>query len=319
MAGHHALVIGGFGQDGSYLCEQLRERGVEVATLGRQGLTWDGHTARDVTVSNQGAMRDLIAAAGFDEIYYLAAHHHSAEGIGQAEQDLVRRSFEVHVDGLINVLDGMVAARSSAGLFYAASSHVFGIVSGERAQTEETPMQPVCAYGVSKAAGVHLCRLYRHNYGVRASAGFLYNHESPRRPPHFLSRKVARAVVEIERGVRHELVVGSLDAQVDWGYCPEYTMAMQQILNVADPGDYIIASGRTITVREFIAAVFSAAGLDWQKYTRQDPDVVRKQGRGLLMGDPSKLARATGWSAQTTAERLACIMLDAERKGYRAQ
>lgn len=318
MGERRALVIGASGQDGSYLCEQLGERGVEIAALGRKGLTWRGRHFDEVMLSDRRAMRELIGDAGFAEIYYLAAYHHSAEDVNYAEGDLVRCSFDVHVDGLINVLDGMVAARSPAGLFYAASSHVFGIVTGESPQTEDTPMRPVCAYGTSKAAGVQLCGLYRRDYGVRACAGFLYNHESPRRTPRFLSRKVVRAVAEIERGERQELVVGDLDASVDWGYCPEYTMAMQQILNVTDPADYIIASGRTATVRDFIAAAFSATGLDWREYTRQDTGMVKKHDRGLLVGDPSRLTRATGWSARTTAEELARIMLDAERKGYRA-
>jgi GDPmannose 4,6-dehydratase len=308
-----ALVIGAAGQDGSYLSEQLRADGAEVFGLTRQGLT--GPTANDrspIMLSDRAGMRSIIERGAFDQIYYLAAYHHSAEDRLESEVDVVRRSFAVHVDGLLNVLEAMAATRSRAAFFYAASSHVFGIVR-EAPQTELTPLAPICPYGISKSAGVQLCRLYRNEHGVRASVGFLFNHESPRRPPRFLSRKVARAAVEIRRGSRRHLTLGDLEAQADWGYSPEYTDAMRRILALDEPGDYIIASGRAACVREFVAAAFARVGLDWRDAVKIDPSLVQKINRGPLVGNPDKLARATGWTARTTLGQLAAIMVDAEQ------
>ena len=308
-----ALVIGAAGQDGSYLSEQLTADGAEVFGLTRDGLT--GPTGIDrspVTLTDRAAIRSIIERCGFHQIYYLAAYHHSAEDRMESEVDMVRRSFAVHVDGLLNVLEVLAATRSRAALFYAASSHVFGIVT-EAPQTELTPLAPICPYGISKTAGVQLCRLYRNEYGVRASVGFLFNHESPRRPPRFLSRKVARAVVEIRRGSRRYLTLGDLEAQADWGYSPEYTDAMRRILTLNEPGDYVIASGRAACVREFVAAAFARLGMDWRDHVKIDRSLVQKIKRGPLVGNPAKLERATGWTARTTLGQLAAIMVEAER------
>jgi GDPmannose 4,6-dehydratase len=308
-----ALVIGAAGQDGSYLSEQLKADGVEVFGLTRQGLIGPFAIARSpVALTDRAAMRSLIEHGAFQQIYYLAAYHHSAEDRMESEVDIVRRSFAVHVDGLLNVLEGLAATRSQAALFYAASSHVFGIVT-EAPQTELTSLAPICPYGISKSAGVQLCRLYRSEHGVRAGVGFLFNHESPRRPPRFLSRKVARAVVEIRRGSRRDLTLGDLEAETDWGYSPEYTDAMRRILALDEPGDYVIASGRTACVREFVAAAFARLGLDWYEHVKIDPSLVQKVKRGPLVGNPEKLARATGWTARTTLGQLAAIMVDAEQ------
>ncbi len=148
---------------------------------------------------------------------------------------------------------------------------------------------------------------------MRASVGFLFNHELPRRPPRFLSRKVARAVVEIRCGSRDQLILGDLEAQSDWGYSPEYTDAMRRILALDEPGDYVIASGRAACVREFVAAAFARMGLDWRDHVKIDPSLVQKVKRGPLVGNPEKLARTTGWTARTTLGQLAAIMVDAEQ------
>lgn len=307
-----ALVIGAAGQDGHYLSEQLRADGIQVFGLTRQGfIRPDTTDAGAITIKDRAAIGTLIAEADFDQIYYLAAYHHSSEDRIDSEIHIVRRSLTVHVTGLINVLDAMVASRSRAALFYAASSHVFGIVE-TAPQTETTPLAPVCAYGISKAAGVQLCRFYRQNFDIRANVGFLFNHESPRRPLRFLSRKVARAAVEIRRGSRRQLALGDLEATADWGYSPEYTEAMRRIVALEQAGDFVIASGRLTVVRDFVAAAFAHCGLDWRDHVVIDPSLVQKVKRGPLVGNPAKLARATGWSADTTVEELAGLMVDAE-------
>jgi len=307
-----ALVIGAAGQDGSFLCDQLKAAGAEVFGLTRQGMC--GPRAFDhspVMLTDRAAMMDVIGHGAFDQIYYLAAYHHSAEDRLELEADVVRRSFAVHVDGLINVLDALVTTRSTASLFYAASSHVFGIVT-QAPQNEATALAPICPYGISKTAGVQLCRLYRSEHRIRASVGFLFNHESPRRPRRFLSRKVARGVVAISRGLLPRLNLGDLEARVDWGYSPEYTDAMRRILALDEPGDYVVATGRAACVREFVAAAFARLGLDWREYVEIDPALIQKVGRGPLVGNPEKLTQATGWTARTTLEELAALMVDAE-------
>ena len=307
-----AIVIGSKGQDGWYLCEQLEAAGGWVDRLSRQGLvrSGDGEPV-PVSLEDRAAIHRLIGEGAYDQIYYLAAFHHSSQDQIDSSTDVVRLSFSTHVTGLLNVLDAMVASRSKASLVYAASSHVFGVVASGP-QTEETPYAPICAYGISKAAGAQLCRLYRDDYDLRASVGLLYNHESPRRAPRFLSRKVVRATAEIVRGERKTLALGNLQARVDWGYAPEYTQAMQRIAerNVAD--DFIVASGRTATVCDFVAAAFAHAGLDWRRHVTVDPTIVQKVERGPLLGDATKLRRTTGWSAGTTVEALAALMVDAE-------
>jgi GDPmannose 4,6-dehydratase len=306
-----ALVIGVSGQDGSYLSEQLAADGTEVWGLSQAGLVGAGNsTPLTISLGDRDAIGRLVAECVFDQIYYLAAYHHSAQDLSTAS-DIVRRSFAVHVDGLVNVLDGMIAARSPARLFYAASSHVFGIVTAAP-QDEDTPMTPICAYGISKTAGVQLCRFYRQNLGLHASTGILFNHESPRRQLRFLSRKVSRAAAEIKLGRRDIVMLGDLNARIDWGYSPEYTDAMRRILALDEGGDFVVASGRAARVGDFVAATFARLNLDWRDYVQIDPAMVQKVGRGPLVGDPTKLLQKTGWSALTTMEELAALMVDAE-------
>jgi len=306
-----ALVIGAAGQDGSYLSEQLAADGAAVFGLSRAGLrTPDKGAVRPLALEDRAAIGQLIGSGEFNQIYYLAAYHHSAQDLSAA-RDIVQRSFGIHVNGLINIFDAMITAKSKARLFYAASSHVFGVVTREP-QDETTPLAPVCAYGISKAAGVQLCRFYRDNYDLHASAGFLFNHESPRRALRFLSRKVAHAVAEIKAGERNDVRLGGLDARVDWGYCPEYTDAMRRIVALPEGGDFVIASGHAATVRDFVEAAFARAGLNWRDHVRTDPAIVQKIDRGPLVGDSSKLRRLTGWTARTSLADLAALMVDAE-------
>ncbi len=307
-----ALVIGSEGQDGWYLCRQIEAAGATVDRLSRKGLVQVG--AREpvpVALDDRPAMRRVVGDGEYEQIYYLAAFHHAAQQQPAGDRELARLSFAAHVEGFLNVLDAMVGVRSSAAIVYAASSHVFGVV-GTGPQTEATPYAPVCTYGVSKAAGAGLCRLYRQEHGLRASVALLYNHESPRRPPYFLSRKVARAVADIAHGRRDRLWLGALDARVDWGYAPEYTDAMRRIAAQDAADDFVIASGRLTSVRDFVAAAFDHADLDWQAHVTLDPAIVQKVERGPLFGDATRLCRRTGWQAITSAEALAAIMVDAE-------
>jgi len=296
-----ALVVGSRGQDGSYLVEQLSQKGYLVNGVDR------GST--DIT--DHAQVRHLVASVRPDEIYYLAAFHHSSEDLPIDTHELMEKSFAINTLALNHFLDAVADEAPDCRLFYAASSHVFGDPA-EDLQDERTAMNPVGAYGISKAAGVRLCRYYRTQRKVFASAGILYNHESPRRSTAFVSRKVVRAAVRISRHEQDQLVIGDLDAKVDWGYAPDYVDAMWRILQLGAPEDFVIASGGVHSVRELVQIAFEAVGLDWALYVQIDPGVTRNSRRGLLQGDSSKIQATTGWHPTKTFREMVIEMVQAE-------
>lgn len=311
-----ALVVGCMGQDGRYLTEQLAAKGVEVVGLSRAGLHFaDGSLDGAVRMDDKGFPEEIIATVRPDRIFYLAAFHHSSEDVVCRDAEVLRQSFAVHVDGLLDLLDALVIHHPSARLFYAASSHVFG-APVQTPQDENTSMLPHCPYGISKMAGVQICRLFRNNHNIFCSNGFLYNHESPRRRGSFLSRKIVKAAVAIQRCHLDALVLGNLDVWVDWGYAPDYTDAMIRILDLDQPDDFIIASGLLHSVRDFLTAVFECVGLDWHDWVRVDPALLKKAHRpGQLVGNPARLEAATGWRSSVNLRQLAKIMVEAEIQG----
>jgi GDPmannose 4,6-dehydratase len=219
----------------------------------------------------------------------------------------------VNTLGLNNVL--AVVAGSPAPkprVFYAASSRVFGDPAGD-VQDENTPMAPVCAYGISKTAGVHLCRYYRREHDVYVSTGILYNHESPLRPEHFVSKKIVRAAVRIRSGLERELVLGNLDARVDWGWAPDYVEAMHAILQLGWPDDFVLASGILHSVQEFVEIAFSAVGLNWREHVVERASILKGHGAEKpLRGSSAKLTAATGWRSRVSFEEIVRIMVAAE-------
>lgn len=290
-----ALIIGAAGQDGQLLASQLLARGYAVHGWVRSIASCDldvGCSAVDLldAAAVCAALHDLHPA----EVYYLAAFHHSAEDAVQlSPAELLRRSNEVHVDGLVNVLEAIKAFQPTARLFYAASSHVFGDAVAE-SQNEQTPFRPHSAYGVSKAAGLQCCRSFREQ-GVFAAAGILFNHESPLRKPSFLSQKIVQGALRAQQDPSYKLLLGDLDAEVDWGYAPDYVDAMWRILQLAEPGEFVVASGETHTVREFAQIAYAVLGLDWRVHVSTDPSLLKKSGR-FLCGNAQKLRAATGWA-----------------------
>ncbi len=290
-----ALVIGAGGQDGRLLTEQLTAAGWRVSGLLR--------TRGDAILADAKLTRDQVVSVNPQHIYYLAGHHHSSQDGPPEPAELFRASFAAHVDGLVNVLEAMRLVVPQARLFYAASSHVFGSQPATPVQDESTPLNPDNVYGISKAAGVHACRLYRNDHGVFASAGYLYNHESPYRRPEFVTTKIIRAAIDISRGKRDLLVLGDLSAQVDWGWAPDYVDAMTRILNLERPDDFIIATGEPHTVGDFAQIAFATVGLDWREHVEENPGIITKRKLGLV-GNPAKLKAATGWSPTVTFEQM---------------
>ncbi|WJR76355.1 GDP-mannose 4,6-dehydratase [Bradyrhizobium sp. NP1] len=289
-----AIVVGSAGQDGQLLSAQLRRRGFEVLGCVRPSETAtssSNQTTIDICAGDPVAA--LVKGFRPDEIYFLAAYHHSAEEGGYVFAEILRRSLDVHSVALVNFLDAAALHAPAARLFYAASSHVFGRPA-DGVQDERTPINPVSAYGISKAAGLFACRHYRETHGLFASVGILYNHESELRAEKFLSRKIARGVAAVLHGEAKGLTLGNLDTVVDWGYAPDYTEAMQKILEAASPGDFVIASGKPHTVRDFARIAFESVGLNYADHVKSDPSIVNRDA-GLLVGDPTLLTTTTGW------------------------
>ncbi len=298
-----ALIIGAGGQDGRLLTEQLTASGWHVGQLLRA-------RGGDVLLSSARMTRDYLVSTNPTHVYYLAGHHHSSQDNPPEPVELFRASIAAHVDGLVNVLDAMRLVAPQCRLFYAASSHVFGSRPPKPVQDESTPLNPDNVYGITKTAGVHACRYYRNEYGLFASAGYLYNHESPSRRPEFVSTKIIRAAVAISRGKRDLLVLGDLSAQVDWGWAPDYVDAMTRILHVDHSDEFIIATGEPHTVREFAELAFAGVGLDWREHVEENLGIITKRKLGLV-GNPAKLKAATGWSPTVTFEGMIRKLLEA--------
>jgi GDPmannose 4,6-dehydratase len=292
------MILGAAGQDGSYLAELLREHDYDVVGLVRG----------DVNILDQGALADALRTHAPNEVYNLAS------------PSFVPRSWERPVEtaefaavGVTSLLEAVRAVDPAIRVYQASSSEIFG-EPAEVPQTETTPLAPVTPYGVAKAYGHFIVNSYRRRYGLHASCGILYNHESPRRPRDYLPSKVAHAVAEIAAGRADELVLGDLDAQRDWGYAGDYVEAMRLMLQEDEPGDYVVATGELHTVRELVETAFAHAGLDWQEHVRVD-DALKRGPAELhhLVGDASKARERLGWEPKVRFEELVRLLVDAAR------
>ena len=306
----HALIVGCNGQDGTLLAEFLAPRDYAVSGIDRDGTQsrYSG-SFHPADIEDPAAVAALLRELRPDEIYFLAAYHHSAEAAAIGDHELISRSFSVNTLALNNFLASMGSSLPSARLFYAASSRIFGNAPTSP-QTEDTPMRPICPYGISKVAGAHLCRYYRTERGLFASVGILYNHESRLRTASFLSSKIVRAVVDIKRGLREKLVVGSLEATVDWGYAPDYVEAMWRILQADHPDDFVVATGVPHSVRDFVRIAFAAAGLPWERYVEENAAALNSnRPSATLLGDATRLERITGWRPRVSFEEMIGAMI----------
>jgi GDPmannose 4,6-dehydratase len=256
------------------------------------------------------AVSKLVSELRPDEIYYLAAVHHAAQDRGSdGGRDLYVESHRVHVEGLLNVLEAVRVRHPGGRLFYAASCLVFG-EPATNPQNESTPFAPVGVYGITKTTGIHCCRLYRNAAGVHASAGILYNHESPLRRPEFVSQKIVRGALDIRKGRASTLVLGDLSAVNDWGWAEDTVDAMIRIVRSDEPGDFVVATGEAHTVADFVRAVFERAGLDWTRHVEEDRSMIARK-RPALIGDSSRLRARTGWRPTVSFEQMAGRLWDA--------
>jgi GDPmannose 4,6-dehydratase len=307
-----AIVVGANGQDGRLLSDLLsRDRavlGLDVGTSTQHGLD-DLAPFDALDLQSRHNVRALVARVAPDEIYYLAAHHHSSEERPDEVTEL-REGTGVHLIGLAHVLDAIRERAPRCRLFYAGSSQMFGRPSSAW-QNETTPFAPRNAYAISKVAGAHLCALYRERYGVHASVGILYNHESPLRGPRFVSQRIARGAREAKRNPGYRLTLGSLSSGADWGYAPDFVDAMVRIVAEADPGDYVIATGEPHTVRDFVESAFGHLGMDWRAHVEEDPALVQSTPV-ILAGDATKLRERTGWKPTVSFDEMVGILVRAQ-------
>jgi GDPmannose 4,6-dehydratase len=281
-----------------YLTELLESKGYEVVGLARG----------DVDLLDQDALARVLGEHRPDEVYNLAS------------PSFVPRSWEYPVEtaefaafGVTSLLEAVRAVDGGIRVYQASSSEIFG-EPAEVPQTESTPLAPVTPYGVAKAYGHFIIGSYRRRYGLHASAGILYNHESPRRPTSFLPSKVAHGVAAIAAGRERELVLGDLDAQRDWGYARDYVDAMWRMLQQDEAGDYVIATGELHTVGELVEIAFAHVGLDWRDHVRVDESLKRGQAElHHLVGDASKARERLGWAPSVTFEELVKLLVDAAR------
>jgi len=296
-----SLIVGSEGQDGHYLSELLRSRGDRVVGIARGGLD----------LGERSRIGELLTELRPSEIYYLAGVFGSSESAAEDPVSEFQRSSEVHVHGWLNFLGAVHQQKSGARLFYASSSRVFGNPPATP-QNELTPHAPLCIYGITKSAGMQLARFYRSR-GVHCSSGILYNHESPRRPASFVSRKIVQAAVDIKLGAKRPLTVGSLSAAVDWGAAQDYVDAMARILQLPQADDFVIASGTLHTVRQFVEAAFAALDLAWEPHVVEDRTLLTVPPRAqALVGDSTRLREATGWRPKTGFAEMVRGMVNAE-------
>lgn len=318
-----ALITGITGQDGSYLTELLLDKGYEVHGIVRRvaledprSRMWrirkllDRITIHSASMESYASLFNIIAELQPDECYHLAA------------QSYVSYSFEdefstinTNLNGTHYVLSSLKRQAPHCRFYFAGSSEMFGHVK-ETPQNEDTPFHPRSPYGISKMAGFELTRNYREAYGLFGVSGILFNHESPRRGPEFVTRKITSAAAKIKLGLDKEIRLGNLDAKRDWGHSRDYVKAMWLMLQQEAPEDYVIATGETHTVAEFLDIAFKCVELDYHDFLKVDEELYRPSEVNILLGDASKARVKLGWSPEVTFEQLIEEMIEGDLAWY---
>jgi GDPmannose 4,6-dehydratase len=313
-----AIVTGITGQDGSYLAEFLLAKGYEVHGLVRRSSsfnTWRIDDIRERLILHYGDLVDqnslvrTLEAVQPDEVYNLAAQSHVKVSFEMPEY-----TTDVAGLGVLRLLDAVRELDLKTRVYQAGSSEMFGLVQ-ETPQSERTPFHPRSPYAVAKVFGHWTAINYRESYGMHVSNGILFNHESPRRGENFVTRKITMGLAAIKQGRARELRLGNLDAKRDWGFAGDYVEAMWLMLQRDSPDDYVVATGQTHSVREFLEEAFAYAGLDWRKHVVVDPKYFRPAEVDFLLGDPSKARRVLGWNPRVDFKQLVRMMVDADLGG----
>jgi len=312
-----AFVTGITGQDGSYLAEILLEKGYRVYGMVRRSSSFNtgriDHIFGDVELvfgdlTDGSVLNQLMRKIRPDEVYNLGAQSHV-----RVSFDIPEYTADVDALGTLRLLDAIREEGVDCRFYQASSSEMFGKVR-EVPQSEETPFHPRSPYGVGKVFGYWITRNYREAYGMHAVNGILFNHESPRRGPTFVTRKVTRAVGAILRGEQSELYLGNLDAKRDWGYAKDYMEGAWRMLQADEPDDFVLATGETHSVRELLDEAFGYAGLEWKDYVKLDERYLRPSEVDLLIGDYSKAKAKLGWEPTVRFRELVRMMVDHDRE-----
>jgi GDPmannose 4,6-dehydratase len=323
MYRRRALIIGIAGQDGSYLAEHLLAEGYEVFGVVRQPTSTrfenlepirDRLELLQADVLHELSLVDVLTSCRPHEVYNLA----SPSFVPMSWRQPVLTA-EFAAVGCTALLEAIRRVDDEIRFYQASSSEIFG-EPREVPQTEATPLSPVTPYGVAKAYAHFITLSYRRRYGLHASSGILYNHESPRRPFDFVTRKIARAAAAISLGLETEVSLGDLDARRDWGFAGDYVRAMWLMLQRDEADDYVIATGENHSVRELAECAFARVGLDWEEHVRVDESLLRgKAELHHLVGDPSKARDRLGWSSTISFEELVHLLVDADLERLRAR
>lgn len=315
--GKTAIITGVNGQDGSYLADMLLAKGYKTIGLKRRTSTistgridhlYDNPLFKlhHYDLTDGASVSHLLMEHKPDEFYNLAAQSHVAVSF-----EIPEYTSDGIAGGTLKILEAIRSISPTTRYYQASSSEMFGDSTDydpSKGYNEESRMMPVSPYAVAKLHAHHMTRVYRNAYGLHASSGILFNHESPRRGETFVTRKITMAAARIKMGLQHELRLGNLDAKRDWGFAGDYVEAMWLMLQQETPDDYVIATQETHTVREFLDVVFEEAGLDWHKYVIIDPRYFRPNEVPYLLGDPTKAKRVLGWKPKMDMGLLAKIM-----------
>lgn len=310
-----ALITGITGQDGSYLAQLLLSKGYEVYGLIRRSSVkkfdriepfMDSIELVEGDLTDQSSLDGVIHSVRPDEVYNMAAQSFVPASWNQSVL-----TGDVTGLGVIRVLEAIRKHNPKAKFLQASSSEMFGKVR-ETPQTERTPFYPRSPYGVAKVFGHYITVNYRESYGLFACSAIGFNHESPRRGMEFVSRKVTHQVAKIKCGLAKKLLMGNLDAKRDWGFAGDYVRAFWQILQQPEPEDYVVATGKTHSVRDLLEAAFGAVGLNWEKYVEIDPKLIRPAEVDTLCGNATKAHEKLGWEPQVSFEELIKMMVEAD-------
>ena len=315
------LITGITGQDGSYMAELLLDKGYEVHGLIRRASTFNtgriDHLYKDphekgtrlflhyADLTEGSRLVTLLSSIVPDEVYNLGAQSHVRVSFDEPEY-----TGDTTGMGTTRLLEAIRMIGLDCRFYQASSSEMFGATPPP--QTEDTPFYPRSPYGAAKVYSYWMTRNYREAYGMFAVNGILFNHESPRRGETFVTRKITRSVARIKAGLEDTLFMGNIDAARDWGYAPEYVDAMWRMLQHDEPSDFVVATGTSYTVRDFLQFAFDHAGLDWEKHVKFDDRYLRPTEVDSLIGDPAKAATLLGWKPQVLPPELARIMVDAD-------
>lgn len=319
-----ALITGITGQDGSYLAELLLEKGYEVHGIIRRASTFNtsriDHIYADPhlngvrfflhygDISDSTNLIKLLYNLEPDEVYHLAAQSHV-----RVSFDIPEYTGDVTALGTVRILEAIKETGIKTKFYQASSSEMFGLVR-EVPQKESTPFYPRSPYGCAKVYAYWITVNFRESYGLYGCNGILFNHESPRRGETFVTRKITRALAKIKAGLQDSLYLGNLEAKRDWGYAKEFVDAMWLMMQQEKADDFVIATGETHTIKDFLDEAFSYANMDWKKYVKIDPKYYRPTEVDLLIGDPTKAREILGWQPKTTFKELVRLMVDADIK-----